>query len=108
MNRTRHKVKLKGSEKSPLGSNKSSAVETSSTLWGGGGEGWVCHFGLNTDLVCKTQGERLFVSIMEEFLTVSFWMTQGCANNFLHADDIRHCHSDLCNKRQPGIKKKHV
>lgn len=57
MNRTRHKVKLKGSEKSPLGSNKSSAVETSSTLWGGGGEGWVCNFGLNTDLVCKTQGE---------------------------------------------------
>lgn len=60
MNRTRHKVKLKGSEKSPLGSNKSktpSAMGTSCTLWGERGEGWVCHFGLNADLICKTQGE---------------------------------------------------
>lgn len=79
-------------------------------LWGDGGEGQVCHFGVNTDLLCKTQGELICLHHggMEEFLTVSFWMTQGCANNFLHADDIRHCHSDLCNKRkrQPGKKKK--
>lgn len=33
-------------------------METSCMLWGDG-EGQVCHFGVNTDLLCKTQGELI-------------------------------------------------